>query len=183
MHLAGAVATSAWYALVHPDDLPGYLEAERRRKERDEPYSLEYRIIHAETGEERWLREVAWVVDAPDEGRRYLDSYIIDVTEHKRSALALRDSEARLQLALAAGGMGTWEVDLRTGEERWNEVHYRLFGVDPATFTPSSAAFTAMVDPRDRDGIEAIATAVLAGERPPEFTNDYRIVRPDGTSR
>ena len=105
------------------------------------------------------------------------------MTEHKRSALALRDSEARLQLALAAGGMGTWEVDLRTGEERWNEVHYRLFGVDPVTFTPSSAAFTAMVDPRDRDGIEAIAAAVLAGERPPEFTNDYRIVRPDGTSR
>ena len=40
-----------------------------------------------------------------------------------------------------------------------------------------------MVDPRDLDRIEAIAAAVLAGRAGrPEFTNDYRIVRPDGTS-
>ena len=43
-HLTPISATAAWYAIVHPDDLPGYLEAERRRKEQSNPYSLEYRI-------------------------------------------------------------------------------------------------------------------------------------------
>ncbi|MFZ1431379.1 MAG: PAS domain-containing protein, partial [Geminicoccaceae bacterium] len=183
MELAGAVETAAWYGLVHPDDLPGYLEAERRRKEHGEPYSMEYRVTHARTKEERWMRETGWVVEAPEEGRRYLDSYIIDVTEQKRATLALQDSEVRLQLALAAGGMGTWDVDLLTGVEHWNDVHYRLFGVDPASFTPSSASFSAMVDPRDLDSIDTLAADVLAGRHEPAFTNDYRIVRPDGTTR
>ena len=127
------------------------------------------------------MREVAWTVDAVEDQRRYLDSYIIDITEEKESALALQESEVRLQLALSAGGMGTWDVDLRTGAERWNDVHYRLFGVDPGSFTPSSESFMALVDPRDRDGVQAIGDDVLAGRAGPDFTNDYRIVRPDGS--
>jgi PAS domain-containing protein len=35
-----------WYRSIHPDDRAAYLEAERRRKERDESYTLEYRIMH-----------------------------------------------------------------------------------------------------------------------------------------
>ncbi|MFZ1429283.1 MAG: ATP-binding protein, partial [Geminicoccaceae bacterium] len=188
-HLTGTVDESGqaqvttWYDAVHRDDLAGYLEAERRRKEHGQPYSMEYRIAHPLSGEERWVREVAWVTPISDDEGRYLDSYIIDVTEQKRATLALQDSEVRLQLALAAGGMATWDVDLRTGLEQWNDVHYRLFGVDPATFTPSSASFNAMVDPRDLDKLRARMAESFADRSDPVFTNDYRIVRPDGTTR
>jgi PAS domain S-box-containing protein len=106
-----------------------------------------------------------------------------DVTERVSAELALKESEARLRLALGAGRMGTWDVDLRTGAEAWNEVHYRLFGVDPAGFTPSSAAFMALVHPSDRERMRALAEDVLAGRVGPEFDNDYRVVLPDGGVR
>ncbi|MGD9511774.1 MAG: ATP-binding protein, partial [Geminicoccaceae bacterium] len=172
-----------WYEAIHEADQAAYLAAELRRKEEGRPYTIEYRIRHPDTAAERWMREVAWVVDAPEDDRRYLDSYIIDITEEKLAALALQESELRLQLALSAGGMGTWDVDLRTGDERWNDVHYRLFGVDPKTFTPSSETFLALVDPRDRAEIEKIGEDVIAGRIGPSFTNDYRIVLPYGGVR
>ncbi len=172
-----------WYAAIHEADRPAYLAAETGRKEHGRPYTIEYRIRHPATGQERWMREVAWVVEAPEDARRYLDSYIIDVTDEKLAALALQDSELRLQLALSAGDMGTWDLDLRTGEERWNDVHYRLFGVDPKTFIPSSESFQALVDPRDREDIQALGDDVIAGRIGPSFTNDYRIVLPNAEIR
>ena len=172
---------AVWYDAIHEEDRAAYIAAERGRKEDGRSYTIEYRIRHPGTGTERWVREVAWTADSAEDHRRYLDSYIIDITEEKESALALQESEVRLQLALSAGGMGTWDVDLRTGAERWNDVHYRLFGVDPGSFTPSSEFFMALVDPRDRDGVQAIGDDVLAGHAGPDFTNDYRIVRPDGS--
>jgi PAS domain S-box-containing protein len=51
-----------WYHSIHPDDRAAYLEAERRRKERDESYTLEYRIMHPTTRELRWVQETGWTV-------------------------------------------------------------------------------------------------------------------------
>src|SRR5215470_306801 len=74
-----------WYRSIHPDDRAAYIEAERRRKQHDESYSLEYRIIHPQTRELRWMRETGWTVQLLEADRRYFDSYIIDITERKRA--------------------------------------------------------------------------------------------------
>ena len=46
----------------------------------------------------------------------------------------LRQSEERRSIALSAGDMGSWEVDLTTGNIEWDDGPYRIFGVDPAAF-------------------------------------------------
>ena len=92
---SGRARIAVWYDAVHPDDRPAYLAAEARRKERHEPYTIEYRITHPATGEPRWMREVAWVVRDAELGRTCFDSYILDVTERKTAEIALRASEAR----------------------------------------------------------------------------------------
>jgi PAS domain S-box-containing protein len=92
----GRARIAVWYDAVHPDDRGRYLEAERRRKEDLEPFALEYRIAHPDTGEERWMREVAWVVRDEAFGRTYFDSYIIDVTEQRRREATLAAALARL---------------------------------------------------------------------------------------
>lgn len=90
----------AWYAMLHPEDRPGYIEAERRRKELGEPYTLEFRIVDEATGEIRWLRETAWNVEVQEpQGRRtYFDSYIIDLTDRRRMEAEARASEERYRL-------------------------------------------------------------------------------------
>ena len=98
----GRCRMATWYGAVHPDDRPAYLAAERRRKERLEPYTLEYRFVHPATGELSWIREVAWVVEDTEQGLIYFDSYIHDITEQKNVELALRESEERYRRLIEA---------------------------------------------------------------------------------
>ena len=91
----GRAALDRWVAAIHPDDQPAYLAAEARRKATGEPFRLEFRTVHPETGEVRWVREVAWAVRDPASGRVWLDDCMIDVTEEKRTEAALRESNDR----------------------------------------------------------------------------------------
>ena len=74
-----------------------------------------------------------------------------DVIELRAAERTQAESHAQLQLVLTAGRMGTWDADLRTGTESWSDTTYGIFGVDPASSTPSYAAFMVLMDPRDRE--------------------------------
>jgi PAS domain S-box-containing protein len=93
----GRAKIEQWYTAVDPADRPGYLEVERMRKEQGRPYHIDYRITHPITGERRWVREAGWVVQAPDSELRYLDSYILDITEQRAREAVLADTRARLE--------------------------------------------------------------------------------------
>ena len=95
----GVADVDMWHAVIHPDDRPRYLELERRRREQGEFYDIEFRFIHPATGQTRWAREVAWVVDDPH-GVRSFDSYIIDITEAKQREDELSQTQAKLLSAL-----------------------------------------------------------------------------------
>lgn len=92
----------------------------------------------------------------------------------------LRASEERRSIALSAGDMGSWEVDLTTGHIEWDEGPYRIFGVDPATFQPTVERIEAMMHPDDR-ARSSVMTLVDGTE--PRFQVEFRIVRPTGEIR
>jgi len=92
----------------------------------------------------------------------------------------LRQSEERRSIALSAGDMGSWEVDLATGHLEWDDGPYRIFGVDPAHFEPTIERIEAMMHPDDREK-NALAAIVDSGES--RFQVEFRIVRPSGEVR
>jgi signal transduction histidine kinase len=99
-----------WIGRIHAEDIPGYREAERRRKELGQPYVYEYRYVHPITGELRWFQECAWATPGPDRGRTYWDGFVLDITDQKRAAVRLGHSEqraanARRELLDATDGM------------------------------------------------------------------------------
>ena len=92
----------------------------------------------------------------------------------------LRQSEERRSIALSAGDMGSWEVDLVTGHLEWDDGPYRIFGVDPADFEPTVERIEAMMHPDDR---EKHALAAIVGAGGSRFQVEFRIVRPNGEVR
>ncbi|MDX2007999.1 MAG: PAS domain S-box protein [Meiothermus sp.] len=98
--------------------------------------------------------------------------------ERSRAETRLRDSEARLALALESGRMGAWDWDIPSGVQFWSPQMSEIFGV-PHCDAYSAADFYRRVHPADLVRIRA--NAALAVERGEEYVEDeFRVVRPDG---
>ncbi|MFZ5481836.1 MAG: ATP-binding protein [Myxococcota bacterium] len=88
-----------------------------------------------------------------------------------------REDHARLELALEAGGMGLWEVDLASGTVTWSEGLRRLHGVAGAA--PLSALDAlAPVHPDDRERVAFWIRDMFLGVGPNEA--EWRVSRPEG---
>ncbi len=103
-----------------------------------------------------------------------------NITEGRRVQDALRESEERLRLALAAGQMGAWDVDLTTGRTRWDERECALLGEEADCVVPDPGLFFDRVHPDDREAVRRrVEVAVQTGDLQQEF----RIVHRDGQVR
>lgn len=92
-------------------------------------YEDECRVFRADTGEERWVAVSGrTILDNDGRAIRKLGT-IQDITDRKKAEDALRDSEARLQLALQAARMVAWEQDTRTNYITFSENSLALLGV------------------------------------------------------
>ncbi len=96
------------------------------------------------------------------------------------AAEALRAGEAKLQVALDAAELGTFELDLASGQGGWDERVAVIAGVRSEGPDPF-ARWLDRVHPEDRDRVEAAQReAVRTGDG---ALVEYRIRRPDGTIR
>ncbi|HTZ38968.1 MAG TPA: PAS domain-containing protein, partial [Syntrophales bacterium] len=101
-------------------------------------------------------------------------------------AIALQRIQARqelaeahqiLQLALNAGGMGTWAWDLRTNRSTWNPQEYRLLGLPAGSGAADTELFFRQVHPEDAPALrEAIGDAVAHSS---VLEQEFRILRAD----
>jgi PAS domain S-box-containing protein len=102
-----------------------------------------------------------------------------DITTEKRARQALRESEDRLQQALEAARMGTWEWNILTGEITWAETLEPLHGLAPGSFKGTFEAFDELIHPEDRELLrQSISRAI---EERTDYDIEFRIVWPDGS--
>ncbi len=99
----------------------------------------------------------------------------------KRTVDDLRESEARLAHAQRIARLGNWERELKSGRMRWSDEMYRIFGVDPKTFTPNLQAYLELMQSQDRELVARATGEAVRQEGPYSF--DARIVMPDGAVR
>ncbi|MDP2375741.1 MAG: response regulator [Reyranella sp.] len=92
----------------------------------------------------------------------------------------LRQSEERRSLALSAGDMGSWELDVASGVFQWDDGLFRIFGVEPGAFEPTRERIRDMVHPDDRD--RCTLTDVTSGDEM-RYQREFRVIRPTGEVR
>lgn len=95
-------------------------------------------------------------------------------------AAALEESEERLRLATEAAGLGIWEVDIETGETRWSDELFILFGIDATVDGRVTRELTrSVVHQEDRRVVRAAWEEALESAK---FLAEFRGLRrrPDG---
>jgi PAS domain S-box-containing protein len=120
----------------------------------------------------------------PDESELLLQLAASVVAELELSAArsAVGTSVTRLNVALEASSIGTWERDLRTGIIDWDERCAALFGLDGATQFDSDAVMQArFVHPDDMAPMEDAME--LATKQHGQFTTEFRARTVDGSVR
>lgn len=102
-----------------------------------------------------------------------------DQTAQQAAQRALRASEERLRLALAAANQGLYDLNLQTGECVVSPEYARLLGEDPASFRETYAAWMARTHPDDWPPIRQAYDDYVTGRRS-EHRVEYRQRTADG---
>jgi len=167
-----------YVAALHPDHR--HLAAGfRELADRQDSFPAEYWIVRAD-GSKLWLEGRGMVISRMPDGRAHrLVSIMADATERKRAEERLLIEHQRLELALGAGRMGAYDMDMRDNVLWWSVQTYRLFGVSEQDFVPTPAHVLALLHPDDREDFIRRRAEAIEGHRP--FVHEFRILRPDGT--
>jgi serine phosphatase RsbU (regulator of sigma subunit)/PAS domain-containing protein len=97
------------------------------------------------------------------------------------SAVELEAGRLRIELAVDAAQIGSFDWDLTTGRLSWDDRLLQIFGYDRNSFDESIDAFLARCHPEDRlRTLESLQSAV---DTCGDFSAEYRVVLPTGETR
>lgn len=104
--------TSVWMQGVHPDDRErvGAAAAAAINPDGEGVYRLEYRVIDAQSGQERWVSTYGQTLFEDREAVSFTGA-VLDITDQKRIEAQLRRSEASLSAILSALPLGVSVFD------------------------------------------------------------------------
>ncbi len=100
---------------------------------------------------------------------------------HQQSEEKLRESQARLNLALRSAGMGAWHWDITGNRRYFDDQACYLLGIDPRAFTGTAEEFFEVVHPDDRETVMKALARTLKQDVP--YETEYRVAWPDGDVR
>ena len=120
--------------------------------------------------------------DDESELLRQLAASVVAELELSAARSAVGTSVARLNIALEASSIGTWERDLRTGIIDWDERCAALFGLDgPVQFDSDAALQAQYVHPDDVASMQEAMDRAM--QQHGQFTAEFRALTADGSVR
>jgi PAS domain S-box-containing protein len=164
---------------VHPEDLDSVETAMRDAQHHGSDINREHRIL-LPNGTTRWVDVRGRCQFSPEGTPIACNGVTIDITERRLAEQArlqvdqaLRNSEERLRIAAETAQLGTWELDIATGQMACSVICQQNFGRPNASFRHSSE-IEAIVHPDDR---ALFQQAISRGG----VHVEYRVYWPDGS--
>ena len=165
--------------IVHPDDLPLFVEHQKLVHDCPQPGELEFRIL-CRDGAIRWIGHTCRPITGSS--GQFLGTRVSnrDITWRKDAERELRETNLRLTEVQELARLGFWTWDVRTGDVEWSDEVFKIFGLSPSTFKPRIDSILALSPwPEEQQrGRELIQRAT---ESHAPGTYEQRFLRPDGS--
>ncbi|GIZ53129.1 sensor domain-containing protein [Noviherbaspirillum aridicola] len=147
---------------IHPEDIARSQQAWREALGAGTEYRIEHRIRRRD-GVYRWF--LSHAVPFRDESGLITAWYGVstDIDDIRRAGEVVRKSRETLRLATEAANLGLWDYYPQTDKLVWNESGKRLFGL-PADASATLEGFLALVDPDDRQRVQAMMQEAMHAE-------------------
>jgi PAS domain S-box-containing protein len=163
---------AVFFDAVHPDDRARVKAAMGRTVETGQRFELDHRIVLPD-GRERIVCAQAILEHGVSGRPNRVVGTVQDVTDQRLAESVLRESEERLQMALATGRMMAWEVDLTTRRLYVSRNAGEVLGLRPGQRLETMADADALVVPADR---RAVADYLSGPAGDPDL--ELRVTRP-----
>lgn len=171
----------ALWGLVSPETIAKVQEAQTECVRKLVPFDMVVPFRHKRTNELRWIHMRSSPEQTP-QGAVLFNGIAIDVTTQRQIEAALEEAEERLRLAAKAGGIGTFDTNLDTGESHWSPEMDAIFDLPQDTAVPVER-IPSLIHPDDRERV----LREIGRARDPvgsgSFESVLRVLRPDGTVR
>ncbi|WP_051906953.1 PAS domain S-box protein [Methylomarinum vadi] len=102
-----------------------------------------------------------------------LDNFVLE-EQHQLAEKAVRENEMRLNLAIAASGLGIYDVNINTGERTYNAQYASMLGYESVGFREDAENYFQRIHPDDRAGWLAAYSGCISGERN-NFRAEFRM--------
>jgi PAS domain S-box-containing protein len=168
----------AWEQLLHPDDRPRAEALNEAVKSGRRTYEGEFRLRHRD-GHYITVLTRGLPIRRDGEGPvvRIVGTHL-DITERKRTELALRESEERLRLAFAGAQEGIWDWNLETDAVVYSSRWKQMLGYSDEEIEPYISAWERLVHPDDRAAADKAHESVARGH--PTYEAEFRLRHKDG---
>jgi PAS domain S-box-containing protein len=103
----------------------------------------------------------------------------IDVNDRERATRELRESAERLRLALEAGQLGGWDLDISDNVCIYSQRTCDMFGLSNPRVTREE--FRKLLHPDDREKVSSAVRRTIEEGAP--YQVEFRLTRPDGEMR
>ena len=175
------LVTKSFQDITHPEDLDADLAQVRQVLANElQTCSMEKRYFRKD-GHIVWtnltLSLVRKATGAPD----YFIAVVEDIDARRRAESRVRRNETLLSESQRIAHLGSFEWDAVSGDLRWSDELYRIYGVTPQDFTLTFDTFIARVHPDDRGRVQSMVARVLKDGEPINY--EERVLRPDGEVR
>ena len=168
----------AWERLLHPDDRPRAEALNDAVTRGQRTYEEELRLRHKNGHYVTVLtRGLPIRRDGNGPVVRIVGTHL-DITERKRTELALRESEERLTLAFAGAQEGIWDWNLETDAVVYSSRWKQMLGYDDDEIEPHISAWERLVHPEDRPAADRAHESVTRGQ--PTYEAEFRLRHKEG---
>ncbi|MBN1863303.1 MAG: PAS domain S-box protein [Victivallales bacterium] len=179
-HLTDFINNSvrSYESVIHREDTEFVSNKVNAGMETGMPWEIEYRLVGSD-GDIYWVYEKGRAVVEDSEEVRYLDGFIFDITERKRSEEQLKLSREQFALAVQGSNDGIWDWDLRSNSlylsPRWKEQ----LGFKDDELENRFETFSGNLHPEDKPFVMDYVDRYLRGEM--ELYNvEFRMLHRDG---